>query len=233
MLVSEVTTGGAAEKAGIKAGDVIVQVEGKPINGMEELRSALNDNFTGDTRKVSLTIVRDRHEQTVSAELTRSQMWEKRTSNAAADSSAEALDQLKRAQDDGQLRQEVLARKLADAQRAMVQAEVLKEKQKEKAEWQRQLQQQMRSLKDQIQQMQNVHVVCAKRERYNPPPRGPDPRKFNPACYLLGSRSAIWICRPFFGADLLGSSTTVAENLLECGSTSYRLSDFGPANFAV
>lgn len=159
VLVSEVTTGGAAEKAGIKAGDVIVQVEGKPINGMEELRSALNDNFTGDTRKVSLTIVRDRHEQTVSAELTRSQMWEKRTSNAVADSSAEALDQLKRAQDDGQLRQEVLARKLADAQRAMVQAEVLKEKQKEKAEWQRQLQQQMKSLKDQIQQMQNVHVV--------------------------------------------------------------------------
>jgi len=159
VLVSEVTTGGAADKAGIKAGDVIVQVEGKPIDGMEELRSALNDNFTGDTRKVSLTIVRDHHEQTVNAELTRSQTWEKRSYSDAAQSYEQALAQLKRAQDDGQLRQEVLAQKLAAAQRAMVQAEVLKEKQKEKAEWQRQLQQQMKSLKDQLQQMQNLRVV--------------------------------------------------------------------------
>ncbi len=83
VLISEVTKGGAADKAGLKAGDVIVQVDGKPISGVEELRAALNDNFTGDTRKVSLTIVRDHHEQTVNAELTRSQTWEKRTSNAA------------------------------------------------------------------------------------------------------------------------------------------------------
>ena len=159
VLVSEVTAGGAADKAGLKAGDVIVQVEGKPINGMEELRSALNDNFTGDTRKVSLTIVRDHHEQTVSAELTRSQVWEKRSSNAAGESYAQALAQLKRAQDSQQLAQEIQVRKLADAQRALVQAEVLKEKQNERAEWRRQLQEQMKSLKDQLQQMQNLHVV--------------------------------------------------------------------------
>ena len=75
MLISEVTKGGAADKAGLKAGDVIVQVDGKPISGVEELRDALNDNFTGDTRKVSLTIVRDHHEQTVNADLTRSPTW--------------------------------------------------------------------------------------------------------------------------------------------------------------
>jgi serine protease Do len=159
VLVSEVTAGGAADKAGIKAGDVIVQVEGKPISGMEELRSALNDNFTDDTRKVSLTIVRDRREQTVNAELTRSQTWEKRSYNDAAQSYTRALEQLKRAQDSQQRKQEIELRGRADAQRAMVQAEVLKEQQKERAEWQRQLQQQMKSLKDQPQQMRNVRVV--------------------------------------------------------------------------
>ena len=159
MLVSEVTKGGAADKAGIKAGDVIVQVEGKPISGMEDLREALNDNFTGDTRKVSLTIVRDHHEQTVNAELTRSQTWENRSYNDAAQSYTRALEQLKRAQDSQQRKQEIELRGRADAQRAMVQAEVLKEQQKERAEWQRQLQQQMKSLKDQLQQMRNVRVV--------------------------------------------------------------------------
>ncbi len=159
VLVSEVTTGGPADKAGIKAGDVIVLVEGKPISGMEDLRAALNDNFTGDTRKVSLTIVRDRHEQTVNAELTRSQTWENRSYNDAAQSYTRALEQLKRAQDSQQRKQEIELRGRADAQRAMVQAEVLKEQQKERAEWQRQLQQQMKSLKDQLQQMRNVRVV--------------------------------------------------------------------------
>jgi hypothetical protein len=38
---------------------------------------------------------------------------------------------------------------------------------------------------------------------------------------------------PDLGTDLLGSSTTVAENILECGSSSYRLSDFGLASFVV
>jgi membrane-associated protease RseP (regulator of RpoE activity) len=63
VLVSEVTNGGPADKAGLKAGDVIVQVDGKPISGVEELRAALNDNFTGDTRKVSLTVVRTERER--------------------------------------------------------------------------------------------------------------------------------------------------------------------------
>ena len=36
--------------------------------------------------------------------------------------------------------------------------------------------------------------------------------------------------KPLLGNDLLGSPTTVAENILECGSSSYRLSDFGLAH---
>jgi membrane-associated protease RseP (regulator of RpoE activity) len=159
VLISEVTVGGSADKAGLKAGDVIVQVDGQPISGVEELRSALNDNFTGDTRKVSLTIVRDHHEQTVNADLTRSQTWEKRTASAAGQNLALALAQIQRAQADQQRAQANQLRVLADHQRALVQAEVLKQQQHEQAEWQRQLREQMRSLQDQLRQMQNLHVA--------------------------------------------------------------------------
>jgi len=137
ILISEVTKGGAADKAGLKAGDVIVQVDGQPISGVEELRATLNDNFTGDTRKVNLTIVRDHHEQTVSAELTRSPAGDKRTSNSGGQNYDQALAQL----------------------RAELQAEVAKQKQQMNGEWQRLLQEQMKSLKDQLKQMQELHVT--------------------------------------------------------------------------
>jgi len=159
VLVSEVTTGGAADKAGLKAGDVIVQVDGKPISGVEELRTALNENFTDDTRKVSLTIVRDRHEQTVNAELTRSASWEKRTSSATSASHAQALAQLKRSLAEQQRAQASQLRTLTDQQRALVRAEVLKQQAQEKGEWQRQFQEQMLALKDRLKQLQNLHVT--------------------------------------------------------------------------
>jgi len=136
-LISEVTKSGAADKAGLKAGDVIVQVDGQPISGVEELRDTLNDNFTGVTRKVSLTIVRDHHEQTVSVDLTRSPAGEKRTSSAAGQNYDQALAQL----------------------RAQLQAEVAKQKQQMHGEWQSQLQEQMKSLKDQLKQMQDLRVT--------------------------------------------------------------------------
>ena len=158
VLISEVTKGGAADKAGLKAGDVIVQVDGKPISEVEELRAALNDNFTVDTRRVSLTIVRDHHEQTVNAELTRSQRGEKRTSSAPAKSYHQDLAQIQ-AQANQQRAGANQFRMLADTQRALVQAEVLKQQQYQQAGWQRQLQEQMRSLQDQLKQMQNLHVA--------------------------------------------------------------------------
>jgi len=159
VLITEVTAGGAADKAGLKAGDVIVQVAGKPISDVEELRAALNDNFTDDTRKVSLTIVRDHHEQTVNAELTRHPSEEKRTANATSQSLAQALAQLKRAQAEQQRTQANQLRALADQQRALVQAEVLKQKAQEKAEWQRQLQEQMLALKDHLKELQDLRVT--------------------------------------------------------------------------
>ena len=74
VLVREVIVGSAAEKAGLKAGDVIVAVDGQEVAGVGKLRRALAGDKTGDKsesekRKVTLTIVRDKHEQPLSVEL--------------------------------------------------------------------------------------------------------------------------------------------------------------------
>ncbi len=68
VLVREVVVGSAAEKAGLKAGDVIVRVEGKEVGSPSELRRALPQDFE-EKRKVAITIVRDRREQAVTVEL--------------------------------------------------------------------------------------------------------------------------------------------------------------------
>lgn len=68
VLVREVKEGGPAEKAGLKAGDVIVRVDGKEVASVEELRNVLPNDLEGE-KKVNLSVVRDRHEQTISVEL--------------------------------------------------------------------------------------------------------------------------------------------------------------------
>jgi membrane-associated protease RseP (regulator of RpoE activity) len=151
VLISEVTKGGAADQAGLKAGDVIVQVDGKPVSGVEELRHALNDGFTGDTRKVNLTIVRNHHEQTVNANLTHSQTWEKRTSNAGATGSGDDLAELSSHMKELQA--------LAEGQRDLINGEVAKQQLHLQGEWQRQLQEQMRTLKDQLKHLPNLSAV--------------------------------------------------------------------------
>jgi len=67
VLVREVMAATAADKAGLKAGDVIVQVDGEAITSLGELRRALRKKREG--KQVSLTIVRNRAEQNVSVEL--------------------------------------------------------------------------------------------------------------------------------------------------------------------
>ena len=71
VLVREVVVGSPAEKAGLKAGDVIVAVDGKSVATVTELRQALEINPNEEKRKVNLTVVRDHHEQTVPVELER------------------------------------------------------------------------------------------------------------------------------------------------------------------
>ena len=56
VLVVEVNAGSAAQKAGVKAGDVIYQVGGKPVGNTVELEQALRDNCSANG--VSLGVVR-------------------------------------------------------------------------------------------------------------------------------------------------------------------------------
>lgn len=62
LLINEVRADSPAAKAGLKAGDVIVEIEGKEVKGMSDLMRAIAEKKEGD---VSLTIVRDRNRQTV------------------------------------------------------------------------------------------------------------------------------------------------------------------------
>lgn len=67
VLVREVMAATAADKAGLKAGDVIVKVDGEAVASLGELRRALRKKREG--KQVSLTVVRNRAEQNVSVEL--------------------------------------------------------------------------------------------------------------------------------------------------------------------
>lgn len=61
-LVSEVRDGSAASKAGLRAGDVITEVDGKQIKNQFDIIKAVNDKKDGD---VSVTFIRDGKRQTI------------------------------------------------------------------------------------------------------------------------------------------------------------------------
>jgi predicted metalloprotease with PDZ domain len=67
VLVREVMAGSAADKAGLKAGDVIVAVEDEPVATLGELRRTLRRQ--GEDNEVTLTLVRNRRAQTVKVTL--------------------------------------------------------------------------------------------------------------------------------------------------------------------
>lgn len=70
VLVREVIVGTAAEKAGLKAGDVIVAVDGQEVESVGKLRRALAEGKTeAEKRKATINIVRDKREQTLTVEL--------------------------------------------------------------------------------------------------------------------------------------------------------------------
>jgi serine protease Do len=68
VLVLEVAPGSAADKAGLKAGDCIVQVDSTPVESVMDLRRALALK-PGASREITLTIVRDHQQQTVKAQI--------------------------------------------------------------------------------------------------------------------------------------------------------------------
>lgn len=68
VLVTEVSAGSAAEKAGLKAGDCIVRVNSTPIESADDIHRALSSK-PGESQDVTLTVVRDRKELTLQAHL--------------------------------------------------------------------------------------------------------------------------------------------------------------------
>src|SRR3954465_7669543 len=68
VLVSQVSEGSAAEKAGIKAGDVITSINGQVIKSNSELRNAIGLSRVGE--KLDVALIRDRKPMHVSAVIT-------------------------------------------------------------------------------------------------------------------------------------------------------------------
>jgi Do/DeqQ family serine protease len=66
-LVSTVDAGSPADKAGVKQGDVITQLNGKDVPDNNQLRNAVGNTLPGS--KVTLTVLRDGHTQTLNATL--------------------------------------------------------------------------------------------------------------------------------------------------------------------
>jgi len=66
VLVTSVTDGSAASRAGLKAGDVITAINGRPVRSREDMVRELRD-ATGED--VTIGIVRDRKETTVTAKI--------------------------------------------------------------------------------------------------------------------------------------------------------------------
>ena len=68
VLVSQVNEGSAAEKAGIKPGDVITSINGQTIKSNSELRNAIGLSRVGD--KLDVALIRDRKPLHVTAIIT-------------------------------------------------------------------------------------------------------------------------------------------------------------------
>jgi serine protease Do len=67
VLISDVTEGSAAEKAGIKPGDVVVEFEGNPVENMNDFRNRVA--MKKPSSAVEITVLRDGKRKTLKAEL--------------------------------------------------------------------------------------------------------------------------------------------------------------------
>ena len=68
-LISQVAPGSAAEKAGLKAGDVVLRFNGKPVDGSGELAAMVGQSSPGD--KVRIELLREGRKREHSATLGR------------------------------------------------------------------------------------------------------------------------------------------------------------------
>lgn len=66
-FVQRITPGSPADEAGIRRGDVVVEVAGQPVSGMEEVAREVRRHEVGET--VEIVVVRDGDERTFEVEL--------------------------------------------------------------------------------------------------------------------------------------------------------------------
>ncbi|GFO55761.1 peptidase [Geomonas sp. Red276] len=85
-LVADVSPGGAADKAGVKVGDVILDFDGKTVHDMNELPRMVAGTAVGKT--VHLTLLRDGKKIDTTATVARLPDEQKATSAAASESAA-------------------------------------------------------------------------------------------------------------------------------------------------
>ena len=91
VLVREVEPGSAAEKAGLRAGDCIVQVDSTPVESVMDLHRALAAK-PGASREVTLTMVRDHREQAVKVQIEEPQTPWRRSQPGTAEASPGMTD---------------------------------------------------------------------------------------------------------------------------------------------
>jgi len=66
-LVADVLTGGPAEEAGFKRGDIIIEFDGQPIDGPNTLRNIVAQTEVG--KVVDVVVIRDGKEQTITVKI--------------------------------------------------------------------------------------------------------------------------------------------------------------------
>jgi serine protease Do len=67
IYIEDVVKGGAADRAGLKKGDVIITMQGVPVNSKSELLEAVSQHSPGD--KLALTLLRDGKQQDIQVTL--------------------------------------------------------------------------------------------------------------------------------------------------------------------
>lgn len=170
VLVREVNDDSPAAKAGLKAGDCIVKLDSKPVESADDLHRALMDREQGKNQDVTLTIVRDRKQQTLTVhiEAPREGLWrpvpDTASTNGPGAGSLEAqlLDARQLANEAQAMRQEFQSQqgkfqKEADAARAQARQlrDQMQQLEKEKGEWMKgngpamqELQRELKQLRD-------------------------------------------------------------------------------------
>ncbi len=69
VLVKQVLRDTPAEKAGLKAGDVITKINGNTVRSTRDITAQLRSDRSGNNQTVTVTIVRDKHEMPLTVTL--------------------------------------------------------------------------------------------------------------------------------------------------------------------